>query len=95
MGHRRRLSIARIQSLSPLKATYSHDGCRVQALPTSPPTVIGDLGRAEDRDPYCAGGGSNRGRLVAFRLISGYAGVTPLALGGGSIGDLMEVLIEL
>lgn len=27
--------------------------------------------------------------FLVFRLISGCAGVTPLALGGGSIGDLM------
>ncbi|GKZ28479.1 hypothetical protein AbraIFM66950_007147 [Aspergillus brasiliensis] len=32
---------------------------------------------------------TNVGMFLAFRLISGCAGVTPLALGGGSIGDLM------
>ncbi|RAK98756.1 MFS transporter [Aspergillus ibericus CBS 121593] len=32
---------------------------------------------------------TNVGMFLAFRLISGSAGVTPLALGGGSIGDLM------
>ncbi|RDK38334.1 MFS general substrate transporter [Aspergillus phoenicis ATCC 13157] len=32
---------------------------------------------------------TNVGMFLVFRLISGCAGVTPLALGGGSIGDLM------
>jgi MFS family permease len=33
---------------------------------------------------------TNIGMLLAFRLICGCAGATPLALGGGSISDLME-----
>ncbi|KAL4942932.1 hypothetical protein BDV06DRAFT_235104 [Aspergillus oleicola] len=33
---------------------------------------------------------TNVGMFLAFRLLSGCAGVTPLALGGGSISDLLE-----
>lgn len=33
---------------------------------------------------------TNVGMFLAFRLICGCAGATPLALGGGSISDLME-----
>lgn len=32
---------------------------------------------------------TNIGMMIAFRFLSGFAGVTPLALGGGSIGDIM------
>jgi MFS family permease len=32
---------------------------------------------------------TNVGMFIAFRFLSGFFGVTPLALGGGSIGDIV------